>query len=696
MATSLARQLKSLETPYTVKLVQKRGRYSFLYDYFEAAAIDCDTHYALAVSALESLIAVEPSIARFKTTLFDPSAKSFDRSLRSQEENDEIDIEVKRFLFQVVAPYFLLSDAHKVLEWLIYKFEVNLFNTDLLILSALPHHETRLFGRLLQAIPEFKDISNKWHFLRSAQKNGLPVLKTVLINRSVQEHWFLSLMIESLDEFLRLSRKNTNIMTLVTSIILGCLVHSQDEALLCQVTQFICNGLSSKFPCFVLSSYAVVAFLSTKMPLSPSFIETILKKACRKYHKYRFKDDVKVELGLMVGTVLENQEMEEVQIPPLAIEILIQVDLPSECWQAKAKLVHNVVHFLVKSHNQESFGQLYSFVSALPKHMIDHKVVNSITRQVDFKADTHETQSQLLRLILVLGDVSPKDRLSLTKKLSQIALDAVVAVSLIDEATLVKKDDLSSLEQRIHFDLNSNEWRHVMILLEIFASAESFESSTSLLLLCQQLLRESLLTDTSCEYFRCLIIRCMVKCVQLGAELNCLEIDSVIESFKFSKKDEGFQLALSLLTLVAESKKREIVANFNILLVNLVGQPDQIEKAILTLVPTLIQGDSKKSPSPPKSKRASKSTNQQPPAPSPESLVDAFTDAIFEIAPHKRLFLLKLLLAQLPERCSQYAISLLESETVNEKLAKFGDRGKQMVNGRKQLALALRDGLKKK
>ena len=305
----------------------------------------------------------------------------------------------------------------------------------------------------------------------------------------------------------------------------------------------------------------------------------------------------------------------------------------------------------------------------------------------NFNTETSEAQGQMLKLILVLGDVSPKARVSLTKKLSQIALDAAVAVSLIEEATLVKKDDLSSLEQRIHFDLNSTEWRHVMILLEMFASAESFGSSTSLLILCQQLLRESLILDSSYEYFRCLIIKCMVKCVQLEAELDCLEIESVIGSFKLFKKSEGFQVALSLLALVSESKRSEIVANFNMLLVNLVTQPDQIENAILkTLVPSLVKSKEKKS-SPTKSRRNSKTLSDS----SVDSLVDAFIDAIFEIAPHKRLSLLKLFLAQLPKRCSEYAISLLESDKVNARLTKFGDRGKKMVAQRKQMALALKN-----
>lgn len=686
MATSLARQLQKLETPHTSKLVQKKGRHSFLYDYFEAAAIDCDTHFALAISALESLIAVEPSISKYKATLFDPSAKSFDRSLRTQEENEELDAEVKRFLLQVVGPYFLLNDTHKVLEWLIYKFDVNLFSPDLLILCVLPYHETRLFARLLQAIPEFKSENNKWHFLHSSQKNGLPVLKTVLINRCVQEHWLLSLMIESVTEALKVSSKNCNMMTLVTSIVLCCLVQSQEDSLLVTINEFIFNGISSRFQSHVVSAYAVFAYLSTKITMEPSYLTQILKKACRKYKKYPFRDDVKVEFGLMIATVLENQEVKQVTVPFTALETLIDVDFPKECWQGKSKFVHNVVYLLVTNHDQGTLGQLHKFLSFLPKQMIDHKVVSSITKKMDFKPDSHESQSQMLKLILVLGDVSPKARVSLTKKLSQIALDAVVAVSLIDEVTLVKKDDLSTLEQRIQFDLNSNEWRHVMILLEIFASAESFESSSSLLILCQQLLKESFLIDSSCEYFRSLIIKCMVKCVQLRCDLNALEIDAVIESFKFFKKKEGFEHALSLLTLVSDAKKKDIIANFNILLVNLVGQPDCINKAILSLVPRLVESNDVN-----KSQSKSKRTSKVPPEHSADSLVDAFVDAIFEIAPHRRLATVKLLLSQLPKRCTEYAISLLESDAINTKLAKFGDGGNEMVRGRKQLALALKD-----
>lgn len=689
MATSLARQLKKLEKPETSKLVPRRGRYSFLYDYFEAASVDCNTHYALAISGLDELIALDPSISRYKKTFFDPSAKSFDRGMRSVEENELLDEETKRFLYHVVTPYFLLAGTHKVLEWLIYKFEVNLFNTDTLILCTMPYHETRMYARLLQAIPSFSEESNKWHFLHSAQKNGLPVLKSVLINRCLQEDWLRSLLIESLPESVAINSKNGNFVTLTMSIILGCLSRSQEEELLSSVIDFIVTGLTSDSPCMVLASYSVFAYLSSKCQISAPVLQSIFKKASRRFKKYSFKEEIKNEYGLMTATVIENQSLDvvkQVTIPSNALHAVMQLNVPSHCWSRKVNLVNNLIRRLVMDDSPSALDHLISLVSCLPRGVIDPKLTSHILKKVNSPSpsstDTNDVQCRLLKLILILGDSSSKSHTSLLKKWTQITLDASAAVSLIDELTLVKKNDLSVLEQRIEFNLETREWRHVMIVLEIFANAESFESPTCLLDVAQQLLRESLLTIAPCEYYRCLLINVMMKCVKLNADIDGVEVDCVIESLKFFIKPQGFRVALSFLTMVAEYKRNDIINNVNILLVNLAAQPELLEKAISSLIPPLVKQTNASSPS--KVKRPSGLDA------SAEALVDAFVDSIFEVAPHKRLLMLRLLLKQLPPTSVDYAVSVLESESTNSRLSKLGEPGEQMVKGREQLACALK------
>lgn len=687
MATSLARQLKNLQKPETSKFVQKRGKYSFLYDYFDAASVDCNTHYALAISGLEELVALDPSVSRYKKSFLDPSAKSFDRGMRSSEENEQLDAETRRFLFHVVTPYFLLASTHKVIEWLIYKFEINLYNTDALILSALPYHETRLFSRLLQAMPSFKDESIKWNFLYAAQKNCLPILKSVLINRCLQEDWLSSLLIESLPEIISSNPRNGNFVTLTLGIILGCLSRSQDESLLSTVVNFIITGLSSDYPSLVAASYTALALLSCKCEISLPVLQSILKKAGRKFKKYPFRDEIKDEYGLMTATVIENQSLERVKqlnVPTNALHAVLELDLPTSCWSEKGNLVKNVIHLLLMQESPEALDRLTSFVSSLPCGLIDSKVTSLVVKRLTGRIDTPEVQCRLLKLILILGDSSSKSHKSLMKKLTPSTLDASAAVTLIDELTLVKNDDPCQVEKRIELDLTNEEWHRVMILLEIFATAPSFESPTSLLVLSQQLLKESLLADTPCEYYRSLLIDVMIKCVKLDADINLLEVDAVIESFKFFFKPRGFHTALSLLTMVSGQKRLDIMNNVNILLVNLACKPELLEKAITSLIPRLVSNQSpsssSSSSSPSKSVRASGLDSFA------ESLVDAFVDSIFEVAPHLRLSMLQLLLKKLPDRSFDYAISVLGSETINGRLSKLGDAGERMVLGRKQLA----------
>lgn len=79
-------------------------------------------HYLLCpgISGLEELENVDSTFAEYETSLFNKSSQNWNRSLQSQEVNDQLDLTMGKFLVRL-SPYLLLKCTHKVLEWLVYR-----------------------------------------------------------------------------------------------------------------------------------------------------------------------------------------------------------------------------------------------------------------------------------------------------------------------------------------------------------------------------------------------------------------------------------------------------------------------------------------------------------------------------------------------------------------------------------------------
>ncbi|XP_076364857.1 HEAT repeat-containing protein 1-like [Tachypleus tridentatus] len=167
MTTSLARQLKKLAVPQTTILLEDKVKASLLFDPREASSYDRDTIFAIGLTGLEELELIEPEFAIFEQSLFNESAKTFERAVKTQEVNLQLDNAIKKFLV-LVSPYFLLRPAHKALEWLIHRFHIHVYNVDDLIACILPYHETRIFVRVIQLL-NLNDATSRWHWLKPLQ-----------------------------------------------------------------------------------------------------------------------------------------------------------------------------------------------------------------------------------------------------------------------------------------------------------------------------------------------------------------------------------------------------------------------------------------------------------------------------------------------------------------------------------------------
>ena len=79
--TSLASQLRKLQTPQTQLLEQGVERGSLLFEAKDAASLDRDTVFAIGCSGLEELSKVNASFSKFAKTLFNETSKDIQRAV---------------------------------------------------------------------------------------------------------------------------------------------------------------------------------------------------------------------------------------------------------------------------------------------------------------------------------------------------------------------------------------------------------------------------------------------------------------------------------------------------------------------------------------------------------------------------------------------------------------------------------------
>ncbi|KAI9591544.1 hypothetical protein BDF19DRAFT_454726 [Syncephalis fuscata] len=180
---SLASQLARIAT------VEKRGSdkfaTSFLFDAKQAADYDLDSIYDLGCAGLAELEQLDQQrFTPFRNTLFSAAMKGYDRTLKTREENAQLNTSIALFA-QCISQYFLTRSAGKCIEWLLRRFRVNEFNTTELLAGILPFHETPQFAKLA-SLMKFRD-DDIWSFIRSLRRPIRPLARPLLVEQCTRQ-----------------------------------------------------------------------------------------------------------------------------------------------------------------------------------------------------------------------------------------------------------------------------------------------------------------------------------------------------------------------------------------------------------------------------------------------------------------------------------------------------------------------------
>jgi U3 small nucleolar RNA-associated protein 10 len=298
--TSLSAQLKRLQVPQSSLLntVADRRRVSFLYDPSEAANMDSEAVYSLAMNGLEQLKSIDRhTFESFEATLFNATSINFERAVQTKQVNAKLDDELRRFLVHL-APYFMLRPAHKCLEWLVYRYQVHAYNADLLFMCALPYHETNYFVRVLQMLDleQATPVTQLWLWLVDNQKRGVPLAPLTLATHLYSDLSFFNYIIGYLNYALELfsdearlesdaqAKHWSNSLNFVFSFIAKTLLQTvgqlalssgvaglrknannkQQEAFLAQLLPVLFTGFKSDIIVYKQTSYLLCSFLFEK------------------------------------------------------------------------------------------------------------------------------------------------------------------------------------------------------------------------------------------------------------------------------------------------------------------------------------------------------------------------------------------------------------------------------------------------
>lgn len=286
--SSLAKQLKQLQIPGSLPstaTAKASKKASLLFESKEAADIDNETVFSIGLNGLEELKVIEPAFSTFDNSLFGETSKSLERALQSKDVNEKLDKHISKFL-QYLSPYFLLKPAHKVLEWLIRRYQIHVHNVDSLVTCILPYHETNLFSRVLQLLT-IKVPSSKWNWLRPVQKAGSPLSKTAFLQHCVSDPGFLSFICEMVKEGIALEGIPPSslrvLFTFYTSTVVGVLdmLPKVTEKFLSQLLPYLLEGLKSDLPEMLASSYMITAQLCSRCNMEETLVKSLTDSICK-------------------------------------------------------------------------------------------------------------------------------------------------------------------------------------------------------------------------------------------------------------------------------------------------------------------------------------------------------------------------------------------------------------------------------
>ncbi|GLE00792.1 hypothetical protein PINS_up009580 [Pythium insidiosum] len=274
MVSTLAAQLQQLREGGAGS---KRKTDTFLYDAREAAQIDDETVYNLAWNGLLELRQLDAAFEEFDPSrdparLFSRQRIHFHRVQLTKAEETELNAALSKLL-DALSAYFLLGATHKVLEFLVRRYEIHRYNVDDVMAMIISYHESKWFAKMVTIL----HIANtRWEFLLRVKQTGEPLLRQALVQRALDESSVVEFIFASAA---RIGAANPKLISLYALIVLQMLEQcAVNESMVRWLLPELLTALKTKaFPEMQAAAYMVLTKLSSKAVLSAKVVDTLVK-----------------------------------------------------------------------------------------------------------------------------------------------------------------------------------------------------------------------------------------------------------------------------------------------------------------------------------------------------------------------------------------------------------------------------------
>lgn len=243
--------------------------------YRESSSLDLDDIYELGINGLMELIQQDERFNAFEASLFSPQARRTDREGQTVEENKKINAAIAELLL-LLSPHFMEKAAHKVIEWLLRRFQIHRFNMFDVVACSIAFHETNAWARLVQLLPVRE---SAFSFLEGVHRTGSPMPRQVLIERCVTPGGIdlLDFLYQVMAKSAKRGIANRPLCSLWGSLAVGAVRFRPLESTTQSVLPLALSALRHTPPDAQVSSCGMmaVAQLSRSVTLAPAAVRSI-------------------------------------------------------------------------------------------------------------------------------------------------------------------------------------------------------------------------------------------------------------------------------------------------------------------------------------------------------------------------------------------------------------------------------------
>ncbi|XP_060853009.1 HEAT repeat-containing protein 1 [Rhopalosiphum padi] len=284
-STSLAKQLQKLSAPQTSILSLGHKKTSLLIQPQDIGNHDLSAFFEVGQKGFKELCGINTKFIKFKLTLFSHLWQTKQRAILNLSENQKIDSLIEEFLC-LLSPYFNSKPALYALEWLVHRFNIEQYNTDILLGYALPYVSTQVFTRLIQVIPlkNNPEVAKNWWWLTRSRKTGVQINEQSFIVEAINDTRLLKLICSIVVKVIDEHKVIDELVTVWTNFYAKLLVAAFTSSSISKnnlITIFlpsIIAGLESDARPFTVSSLIVIGVMSKYITYTEKLRSSLVKK----------------------------------------------------------------------------------------------------------------------------------------------------------------------------------------------------------------------------------------------------------------------------------------------------------------------------------------------------------------------------------------------------------------------------------